>query len=64
MTKVRRQLFEQKVRDFLDAVEHISTHPLLLWAPGVGEKAKALVKEVAKLRRRTMAPRSEKRGTS
>jgi hypothetical protein len=55
MRKVRRQLFEQKVRDFLDAVEYISTHPLLLWSPGVGKAAQSLVKAARKARERSQA---------
>lgn len=60
MRKVRRQAFEQKVRDFLDAVEFISTHPLLLWSPGVGKAAKALIKAVAKAQQRSRAWSGEK----
>jgi hypothetical protein len=60
MTKVRRQLFEQKVRAFLDAVEYISTRPLLLWSPRVGDAAESLIAAVAKLKERQRAWSGEK----
>jgi hypothetical protein len=55
MKKVRRRLVEERVREFRDAAEYVTDHPLLLWSPGVGEKAQALLKEVAKAQRRSRA---------
>jgi hypothetical protein len=52
MTKVRRRDFEQRLHEFLDAVEYITDRPLLLWSPKLDEITKALVKAVRKVRER------------
>lgn len=53
--KIRRRAFEQRVGDFVDAAEFIVDRPWLLWAPGVGSAAKALMKAVAKAKQRSQA---------
>jgi hypothetical protein len=58
MTKVRRRDFEQRLREFIDAVEYITDRTLLLWAPGAEDAAAKLVKAVARLRKRTALARS------
>jgi hypothetical protein len=60
--KSRRQLFERRVRDFLDAVEHIGTHPLLVWGPGGGDAAEALIKAVAQHKQGSQAWKERSQG--
>jgi len=52
MTKVRRQAFEQRVRDFIDAAQFITDRPLLLWSPKLDKITKALVKAVERIKER------------
>jgi hypothetical protein len=49
MRKVRRQAFEQRVRDFVDAAQFVTDRPLLLWSPRLDKITKSLVKEVARI---------------
>lgn len=57
MKKVRRRLVEAQVQEFRDAAEYVVDHPLLLWAPGIEERAAKLVRAVARLRKRTAMAR-------
>lgn len=62
MRKVRRQAFEQRVREFVDAAQYVTDHPLLLWSPRLDKITKALIRAVAKHKQRSQAWREFKGG--